>query len=40
MEGKPSIGSSSGMGVGLGLPFVDGPLLVVIIERGARMLNI
>jgi len=37
--GNPS-GSSSGMGVGIGLAFADGALLVVIIERGARMLNI
>lgn len=38
--GRPSTGSSSGAGVGMGLAFVDPPLLVVIIERGARMLNI
>lgn len=35
--GKPS---SSGIGVGIGLPFVEATLLVVIMERGARMLNI
>jgi len=38
--GKPSTGSSSGIGVGIGLPFDDGALLAVIIESGARMLNI
>ena len=38
--GNPSTGSNSAPGVGIGLAFDEGPLLVVMIDSGARILNI